>query len=423
MPDFGSAATQTSPQPQKMKYCFVLILASFLVGIGVAINPPNLAFAEVITPQMRTEDARLERPVHPLVAPRITVSALLDKLSQAEGVEIVLHGSPKGLGETEVFAVLRPTPLADNLNGLCTLLSYDKGRWRWTREGTAGHYRYVLWPWRGMDQLVAEVQEQIQADFESQDAKIHSALTMSPKELEEAAKTNTNLTYIFLEDKAGFNKHRFLLDSFYKSFPPDQRLRVLRGEVLTPIKPIINTVDSHAAPLVFRAVYTADSITPVLYVGTKDGAFYSCIGNGLEDELWRNHISNLWYFGGKQKFIPLEDKVVQRPAKLLPLPAELTPEADSNNLGDRFSPLWPLLWKTSEATSLSILAVPTEPLPKGVGLTSAFDFPTEPYSMTLKALMDKLNRPFYSLRYQCQPNVLLLRDTSAPFSRRAPQAN
>ena len=116
------------PNPKKKR--FVAFGATLLLLTTAGMIGGRPVFAEVITSQMRTEDARLAKSVHPLVAPRITVNALLQRLSEAEGVEIVLHVSPKGLGETEVFAVLHDTPLGDTLkmdSVLCSVTTKPAG--------------------------------------------------------------------------------------------------------------------------------------------------------------------------------------------------------------------------------------------------------------------------------------------------------
>lgn len=408
------------PLLQKAKH---LLLTGFAL-LFISSYGIGQVHSEVITAQMRTEDARLEKPVHPLVASRITVETLLQKLSAAEGIEITLHGSPKGPGQTEVFAILRDTPLADTLNGLCTLLSYDKARWRWTREGTVdkvSSYRYVLWPSFGLPQMAADVQKQIQADFEAQDSKMQAALKMPSSELEQAAKTNTDIHYIVSEDKAGINEQRTLLKAFYGAFSTEQRLRILRGEDLTPERPVTSTLGKDVSPLEFHARYMPGMITPILFIGTKEGLSSSCIGNGMNDEMWRDRISNLWYFGGNRKVTPLENKIIKRPAKTLPLPANLPAETSARNPRETFYPFWSLLWKTSEAVPLSVLAIPTESLPVGVSVSgSEPDIPTEPYGMTLKTLLAPMNKRPIFFQYQCQNNVLLFRDPSAPFAKRDP---
>ena len=275
-----------------------------------------------------------------------------------------------------------------------------------------------------MSPLVDDVQQQIQSDFEAQVAKVQEALKFSPKELEQAAKTNTDLMYISLEDKAGINKRRALLNAFYGSFSPEQRLRILRGEVLIPDKSVINTVDSYHTPLQFNAQRMPGFLTPTLYIGTAEGLSYGAIGNGINDEQWHDRIANQWYFGGKRRTLPIEAVVIKQPKNPQPLPVELSTETAAKDSRETFSPYWPLLWKTAEAMPLSILAIPTEHLPIGVSVfNSGASVPTEPYGMTLSAALAPMNKRPLFFQYQCQKNFLLLRDTSAPFSKRIALAN
>ena len=149
---------------------------------AAAARPPD---QPTITDALRGQDARLAVSVT-LTAPRIQVGELVEQLARQSGVTLTVKDDT-GAGNAEVTVALRHVPLADAMDSLWALVSYQNAEWEWRRSGDAGHYAYQLARSDAARRLASALKSQIQSDVENQAKTLEDALKMSPDELKQAA--------------------------------------------------------------------------------------------------------------------------------------------------------------------------------------------------------------------------------------------
>ena len=135
---------------------------------------------------IRQQDPRLEKTVT-LVSPRIYVGELMENLSKQSGVAVSAD-EEDGAADVQVAVSLRHVPLADAMNALWSLVSYQDAKWEWERTGKTGEYSYRLRQPEAARLLPATLQKQVQKEFGGETNRLLAGLKMTPDQLKEAAK-------------------------------------------------------------------------------------------------------------------------------------------------------------------------------------------------------------------------------------------
>src|SRR5687767_14386542 len=185
--------------------------AASVLAVLVFQAMPGLA--ETITPEMRREDSRLEKPVT-VALERARVGELLKALS--EQTKVPLSASDKDGAADPVLRVdLRAVPLFEALDALWSLLSYKGARWHWVREDVDGQFRYSLTRPLAARNLPAQLRDGIQTLFEQEAEKTRAYLRMGPAELERHAESDRQSKAILTSPT-----HRTGLQIFFDCIPP-----------------------------------------------------------------------------------------------------------------------------------------------------------------------------------------------------------
>ncbi len=178
-----------------LKKLLCTVFALFLISI---VAPASRA--DEVTASMRQSDPRLQTRIT-IRSPRILIGELLERLSKQSGVTLTADDL-SAAGSDPVTVSLHDVPLADAMNAVWSLFSYQHAEWNWRRRpiiGQPGQYTYTLTRPDYARYLAEHLQEQVQADFEAQAQELFDALDMTPDQLKEAAK-NSPAVAGFLED-------------------------------------------------------------------------------------------------------------------------------------------------------------------------------------------------------------------------------
>jgi len=92
----------------------------FLILFAASMTLPGAS--DPLTDKMRQEDSRLDKPVT-LIAPRIYVGELLERLSEQMGVRLTA-GEKDGAADDQVMVLLKDVPLGDAMNALWSLRNH-----------------------------------------------------------------------------------------------------------------------------------------------------------------------------------------------------------------------------------------------------------------------------------------------------------
>lgn len=160
--------------------------------------------AEEITPAMRQADTRLQTRVT-LRSPRILIGELLERLTKQSGVTL-LADDWSTAGSDAVTVDLHDVPVADAMNALWSLFSYNHAEWDWKRrpaQASSSKFTYTLTRPDKARFLAERLQEQVQIDFEAEAQKMLDALSMTPDQLKEAAKQDFLLNSFLVDGRVG----------------------------------------------------------------------------------------------------------------------------------------------------------------------------------------------------------------------------
>jgi len=167
------------------------ILGAVCLLLWVVLLPVPCAAAP-LSDTLRRQDPRLEKTVT-LISPRIYMGELLERFSEQTGAAISAD-EESGAADIQVTVSLRRVPLADAMDALWSLVSYQDAKWDWERTGKAASYRYSLVQPEAARLLPTTLQKQVQKEFEGQADKLLAGLKMTPDQLKEAAKGDRLLT-------------------------------------------------------------------------------------------------------------------------------------------------------------------------------------------------------------------------------------
>jgi len=177
-----------------------------------------------ITAQMREADPRLEQPVT-LRTDRVYVGELCALLTERSGIEIGANDRD-GASDPRVVAVLNDLPVADAMNAIRSLLSYEGAPYLWERSGSAPAYRYTLATSLRARRLPSEISAKIAAEFEAQCADLARLSRLPPSDLERLAKDDPKAASM-----AKLPREAAAWRMLQDALPPDRLAAVLRGEV------------------------------------------------------------------------------------------------------------------------------------------------------------------------------------------------
>ncbi len=183
----------------------MLVRLSFAaLGLFLLFILAPVSQADEVTAAMRQADTRLQTRIT-LRSPHILIGELLERLSKQSGVTLAAD-EWSTVGSDSVTVSLRNVPLADAMNALWSLFSYQHAEWDWQRraiKGEAGKYTYTLARPDYARFLAERLQEQVQTDFEAQAQELFDALNMPPDQLKEAAKHDLLLSSLLDDGRVG----------------------------------------------------------------------------------------------------------------------------------------------------------------------------------------------------------------------------
>lgn len=397
-----------------------LLVSVYIVCLWITSTCSIPCFAgEGITLATRKDDPRLQTPVT-LVAPRIYIADLLEKLSAQSHVAITC-GLQDGAGDSPVCVRLKEVPLGDALDALWSLVGYQKAEWRWDRNGEKGAYTYHLARPLMAQRFPEYLHEQIQAEFESLCLEMMKAARMTPKERKaflaeflpkrlEIDKKEVALWSSPLEDRT-WGGIRMFMDTFSQ----EQQLRILRSQE----SPRVNVSDLNAEgkawvhrdwlessphrilsngttepkpepeKIQFHTTYSQGTHTaPAMSIYTEGG--YPYFGGTPFEKAIQKKLEALWF---------LESDVLEdaKEKQKLELPRERVVDATVRLL------LEDRLVQVAEAGNLSLLAR----LPVNYD-DSRFD-PGSPYGKTVGAYLKRLRDNFdYHNPHKWRDGILLV---------------
>jgi hypothetical protein len=206
-----------------------LWLAGLFLVVSALLTPCR---AETITTAIRKEDPRLEKTVT-FASPRIYVGYLLEKLSAQTGVTLTAS-ERDGAADEQIFVHLSGVKLADCLDSLWSLLSYQKAAYSWERVGEPGKYRYRLTRTQAAQKLAQRLQNLTQELFEQQASMLLTATSLPPSErrpiitkmVKEILAGDDKMIDLYLNNERTWE----FLAIFFETTPETQ-LRVLRNQV------------------------------------------------------------------------------------------------------------------------------------------------------------------------------------------------
>ncbi len=170
---------------------FTQVLGAVTLLFWAAVLPIHCAAAP-LSDILRRQDPRLEKTVT-LISSRIYLGELLERFSEQTGATISAD-EESGAADVQVTVSLRRVPLADAMDALWSLVSYQDAKWDWERTGKAASYRYSLVQPEAARLLPITLQKQVHKEFEGETNKLLAGLKMTPDQLKEAAKGDLLLT-------------------------------------------------------------------------------------------------------------------------------------------------------------------------------------------------------------------------------------
>ena len=389
----------------------LVIVFSFWFGLSY-LHP---ARSVPMTVEMRQQDPRLEKRVT-LIAPHIFIGELLEDLSKQSGV-MLTNGDDDESGDPQVMITVRNAPLGDVLAALCSLVSYQKAEWEWSRSGSAGNFTYQLTQPPTARTLAARLRAQVQKEFEDQTHEMLNALKMSPNELNAAAKDNP-LLQSMADGKDNRVKPGFQIMA--DSLAPDMLEAVLQGEqsVQIPISQLSPAAQAFAnsqwqwelahgaktqkmdgtwvpmaAPqnAVIEVQRFGSNIAPtlVLDIGFGSGGYS---GGAWMEKAWEKKVSDLWMLPGditdnfQMAFVP-RDKTRVRVA---------SESQGFTELGAKMDAL---------AADAPLNLIARLPHDENFGSSEARN---QPYSKSVAAFLKSAEDEMPHLRYKWHDNILLL---------------
>lgn len=362
--------------------------------------PAPASEQDTITEALRKEDSRLQTRVS-LTVSRIYIGDLIERLAVQSHVALTC-GIQDTASDDPICVRLQDTPLADVLDSLWSLVSYQKAEWRWERRGEAGAYSYHLSRPLVSRRFADYLKEQIQLEFEAlcedmlkaslltPDARKKFLMEFVPKRLGGDMKLVEAYTSPVTDRTWGG------LRIFQEAFPKEQWKRVLRGEedphvpvsslsafgkewvhkdwLASPTTRINLDGTQELLPEVDKIGFAAEradlGVTPVLFLTTYSGLGY--IGGTPFEKVIQAKLRSLWYLENDLTTEEREKRKLERPQGL--------PEPPRNGF-----PMEDRLLQMAEAAQVSLLArLPVDPRIGNQDLGSPFGQSLESYLSRLQ---------------------------------------
>lgn len=380
----------------------------------VALLSTGVSYAGSLSEADRKRDSRLEKPVS-LLTPRIYyLGELLEELSRQTGVVLTAGDKDEAAGELVMVRVPK-APLADVMNALWSLVSYQHAAWDWdlVPENTSGstptgRVAYRLVRPRAAQLLGAKLRHQVQQDFETEAMNALDNLGKTSEELKELEKKGKTPEYI------GRKRTLSNQEGFAETFPSlETRLRLLRDN--EPVKVPVEQLGERAQAYVqsemafkrgldptlkfpepthvqFGRKEFPGNITPSLVVLIGDGRSmegYSCFGGTPTEKRWRQTMAAEWLLDGDAAEDPALETRVTVPEKgsAVKVPSGFMVGPESR------------LWQIAEGASLPFMVR----LP-----SSDTSDRGSPYTLTVRAALKKID----PLQTKWRNRIMLVSDPS-----------
>ena len=215
-----------------------LVVALGLLFLLTAAFGQNAPVEAPITFKMRRTDARLNAPVT-FSADRVYLGELLEALSTKTGVVLSMDNTDRFSG-TLIACDLNQAPLAEVMNALWSLLGSKDGLWEWKVDARQPQSRYLLRPTPDARLSADRLRRAMQRTFEAKADALMQMAFLSPEArkvgveryaaamgMEDPKSARAFLTAC-LDDENMWTSMRL----FANQLSPNQRLRVLRGEMV-----------------------------------------------------------------------------------------------------------------------------------------------------------------------------------------------
>ncbi len=397
---------------------YALLIGSLFLASFVQAAP--------IPASMRQQDPRLEKPVS-CVASHIYIGELVETFSKQSGVPITAD-EVGGASDVDVTVSLDHIPLADAMEALWSLVSYQNAEWGWERTGKASEYRYRLVQPEAARLLPNTLHDQVDKEFQAQVKKMLDALKMTPDQLKEAAKSDkllasmaagkddrvrpsmeifadlpSELQNSILQDHNGVSILVSQLSPEGRKYVHENWLAVRDRGGLTKDESGNLIPVREPQSIIIMGAYNDVKMAPSLNIDTGFGCGDLAGGGWMEKE-WRNKVSLMWMRPGDLRDVPAA-------AKQIPTPRATSAAPSKHTFDQR-------LMQLARAASIPLLArLPDE----REGSTSITDTP--PYNQTVGTYLTHLQS---SLEHKWRSGVLLLsysprltdpaKQTDAPWS-------
>ena len=283
-------------------------------------------------PDVLRDDPRLEQRIT-FSAASIQVGDLLDRLTTKTGVPIRAE-EKDGAADPVVAVFVRDLPLRNLLDSLRSLMSYKGAEWKWERDGKPGAYTYALMRPLAAAKLGARLNAHFQAAFEAEADTYAEALTLTPEQLKERAKTDPFVACQVSSPRAAAGQA-----TFFETLTAPQQKAVLRGEqmVTVPLSALsdrgrafvkmvwdeavhfkVNPADGTSTPtpypdaITFGRAWMPEEITPTLFIDLPGAGGYGYMGGAPLERLARAYGEDLWTVAGDSSTSAPEAMVVDQ---------------------------------------------------------------------------------------------------------------
>ena len=194
------------------------------LGLFFCLLLPITVYSSPITRGMRQDDPRLEKHIN-VVGYRFYTGELLEQLTSQSGVSLIAE-TKGGASDDRLSVVLLDLPLAEAMNAIRSLFSYQGAIYLWQREVTHTPdgktiYQYKLVRPKTASVFGNTVNQQIQEDFEQETLDLVAQYKTSVPEEPETAATD--------EDKIKA-RDKSAVAILASVFSEQQIMQVLRGK-------------------------------------------------------------------------------------------------------------------------------------------------------------------------------------------------
>jgi hypothetical protein len=231
------------------------------------------ANAQPISPEMRTADPRLEKTVS-ISEKEIYLGELLDRVAKQSGISVRLDQDDAG-ANAKILISVSQMRLANLMNDLWSLSSFQKAEWKWLRSGQPGSYSYILMRPGPARDLPEKLKSKIQIDFEQHVARLERASRMTDAEKKripgneaddlEINSARTMLAMAIFSEQLSADDQRSVLSAV-------ERRQVSTAGLSDSEKQFVTRWANGVLPpyIVFKAQRSNDDLAPSLFLMTPN---------------------------------------------------------------------------------------------------------------------------------------------------------